>query len=180
MDAAKLRWRSGFTGQCRMMVLAGYVPRWMWPIQPFLGRTGREQKFPPQFGQTFSRMFSTQERQKVHSNAQIIALVDSGGSAVLQCSQVGLNSSMMGGVSIFRWSRSGDWILRPGTTHWIAVGINLVRASLESQRYLLDHRRGDPGQDRLGAHRRPHHRATCRLRGCRTVHHFLARLRLSA
>jgi hypothetical protein len=55
---------------------------------------GRAQKPPPQFGQTLSRTFSTQERQKVHSNVQIIATVESGGSAALQFSQVGLSSSM--------------------------------------------------------------------------------------
>jgi len=60
----------------------------------FFGRTGREQNPPPQFGQTLSRTFSTQERQKVHSNVQIIAFVDAGGSGALQFSQVGLSSSM--------------------------------------------------------------------------------------
>jgi len=34
------------------------------------------------------------ERQKVHSKVQIIAAVESGGSAALQFSQVGLSSSM--------------------------------------------------------------------------------------
>jgi len=55
---------------------------------------GREQKPPPQFGQTLPRMSSTQRRQKVHSNEQIIASVEFGGSGVLQFSQVGLSSSM--------------------------------------------------------------------------------------
>lgn len=55
---------------------------------------GREQKPPPQFGQTLARMFSTQGRQKVHSNEQIIASAESGGSGALQFSQVGLSSSM--------------------------------------------------------------------------------------
>jgi hypothetical protein len=54
----------------------------------------REQKPPPQFGQTFSRVFSTQERQNMHSNEQIIASVEFGGRAELQFSQLGLNSSM--------------------------------------------------------------------------------------
>jgi hypothetical protein len=60
----------------------------------FFGRTGRGQKPPPQFGQTLSRTFSTQERQKVHSNVQIIASVEFGGSAALQFSQAGLSSSI--------------------------------------------------------------------------------------
>src|SRR5438128_6492291 len=51
---------------------------------------GRGQKPPPQFGQTLCRMFSTQDRQKVHSNVHIIASVELGGSAMLQFSQVGL------------------------------------------------------------------------------------------
>jgi hypothetical protein len=55
---------------------------------------GRAQKPPPQFGQTLAKMFSTQGRQKVHSKVQIIASVESGGSATLQFSQVGLSSSM--------------------------------------------------------------------------------------
>src|SRR4029077_14439737 len=59
------------------------------------GRTGREQKPPPQFGQTFSRTLSTQVRQKVHSNVQIIASVQSGGKSLLQFSHVGLSSSIV-------------------------------------------------------------------------------------
>jgi hypothetical protein len=55
---------------------------------------GRAQKPPPQFGQTFSKMFSTQGRQNVHSNVQIIASVEFGGNAALQFSQVGRSSSM--------------------------------------------------------------------------------------
>jgi len=39
-------------------------------------------------------MFWTQSAQNVHSNVQIIALVDSGGSCLLQFSQVGLSSSI--------------------------------------------------------------------------------------
>jgi len=70
----------------------------------FFGRTGRKQKPPPQFGQTLCRTISTQERQKVHSNEQIIASVDSGRSGMLQFSQVGLNSSMV----VFRWWRVED------------------------------------------------------------------------
>jgi hypothetical protein len=40
--------------------------------------------------------FSTQGRQKVHSNVQIIASVESGGNAALHFSHVGLISSMAG------------------------------------------------------------------------------------
>src|SRR5262245_53798473 len=62
---------------------------------------GRGQKPPPQFGQTFSKKLSTQSRQKVHSNVQIIASVDSGGSAFLQFWQTGLSSSINESVQIF-------------------------------------------------------------------------------
>jgi hypothetical protein len=41
-------------------------------------------------------MLQTHERQKVHSNVQIIASVEHGGSGVLQFSQVGLSSSIGG------------------------------------------------------------------------------------
>jgi hypothetical protein len=41
---------------------------------------GLAQNPPPQFGHVFSRIFSTQERQNVHSNVQIMASVESGGS----------------------------------------------------------------------------------------------------
>jgi hypothetical protein len=41
-----------------------------------------------------NRMLSTQVRQNVHSKEQIMASVESGGSVVLQCSQVGRSSSM--------------------------------------------------------------------------------------
>jgi len=39
-------------------------------------------------------MFSTHERQKVHSKVQIIASAEFGGSAALQFSHVGLSWSM--------------------------------------------------------------------------------------
>jgi hypothetical protein len=58
------------------------------------GLIGRGENPPPQFEQTFRRTVSTQTRQKVHSKLQIMASIDSGGRARLQCSQVGLNSSM--------------------------------------------------------------------------------------
>lgn len=54
---------------------------------------GRAVKPPPQFWQTLASTVSTQERQNVHSNVQIIASVESGGNGLLQFSQVGLNSS---------------------------------------------------------------------------------------
>jgi len=56
---------------------------------------GRGANPPPQFGQTFWRMFSTHERQKVHSKEQIIASVEFGGRGVLQFSQLGLSSSIV-------------------------------------------------------------------------------------
>src|SRR5678816_1932856 len=59
-----------------------------------MGRTGRGQKPPPQFGQTLCSTFSTQRRQKVHSKVQIIASTEFGGSVVLQFSQTGLSSSI--------------------------------------------------------------------------------------
>jgi len=59
---------------------------------------------PPQFGQTFLRIFSTHERQKVHSKEQIIASVEFGGSGVLQFSQLGLSSS----ITIGHQSKSGS------------------------------------------------------------------------
>ena len=77
---------------------AGGVRAKMIAADPIVsGSNGPGTKFPPQFGHTYSRMFSTQERQKVHSKVQIIAFVESGGSAVLQFSRVGLSSSMKGG-----------------------------------------------------------------------------------
>ena len=58
------------------------------------GRIGRGAKFPPQFGQTLLSLFSTQSRQNVHSNVQIIASVADGGRSLSQHSQLGRNSSM--------------------------------------------------------------------------------------
>jgi len=58
------------------------------------GLIGRGEKLPPQFGQRPSNRVSTQSRQNVHSNEQIIASVECGGSRLLQCSQVGRSSSM--------------------------------------------------------------------------------------
>jgi hypothetical protein len=59
-----------------------------------VGRIGRGAKFPPQFGQTPLSLFSTQSRQNVHSNVQIIASVADGGRSLSQHSQLGRNSSM--------------------------------------------------------------------------------------
>ncbi len=55
---------------------------------------GCGEKPPPQFGQTLPSTSSTQGRQNVHSNVQIIASIKSGGGALLQFSQVGLSSSI--------------------------------------------------------------------------------------
>jgi hypothetical protein len=80
------------------------------PFQLFDGRFGRAAKPPPQFGQTLPNTASTQELQKVHSNVQIIASVDSGGSILLQFSHVGLSSSMDGWL-LDRSSWENDWVV---------------------------------------------------------------------
>ena len=84
----------GSTGRCLTRALGGYAARKLPPRQSLLGRTGLGAKPPPQFGHTFNNTFSTQARQKVHSNEQIIASVEFGASALLQCSQVALSSSI--------------------------------------------------------------------------------------
>jgi hypothetical protein len=76
----KMPWRTASTGLCVTVVV---------------GRTGRGAKPPPQLGQTFANTVSTQVAQKVHSKLQMRACVEAGGSAALQCSQVGLRSSMV-------------------------------------------------------------------------------------
>src|SRR4029453_10177467 len=48
---------------------------------------------PPQFGQTLPSTFSTQVAQKVHSNEQMRASSESGGSALPQFSQTGRSAS---------------------------------------------------------------------------------------
>lgn len=58
------------------------------------GRIGRGTRFPPQFGQTPPSLFSTQSRQKVHSNVHIIASLAEGGKSLSQHSQLGRNSSI--------------------------------------------------------------------------------------
>jgi hypothetical protein len=75
-------------------VLAGNAPRKLSPRQFVAGRLGRGQKPPPQFGQTFASTSSTQVVQKVHSKLQMRASIESGGNAALQCSQLGLSSSI--------------------------------------------------------------------------------------
>jgi hypothetical protein len=58
------------------------------------GRTGRDVKFPPQFGQTPPSLLSTHSRQNVHSNVQIIASAAAGGKSLSQHSQLGRSSSI--------------------------------------------------------------------------------------
>jgi hypothetical protein len=58
------------------------------------GRIGRGEKLPPQFGQTPLSRLSTQSRQNVHSNVQIIASVADGGRFLSQHSQLGRRASM--------------------------------------------------------------------------------------
>jgi hypothetical protein len=58
------------------------------------GRSGRATKLPPQFGQRPPSRLSTQSRQNVHSNEQIIASVADGGKSLLQHSQLGRSSSI--------------------------------------------------------------------------------------
>src|SRR6516164_8654373 len=82
------------TGLWRIFVLAGRKPTLLPFFQSVFGLIGRGEKPPPQFGQTFSKTVSAHSRQKVHSKEQIIASAESGGSDLLQFSQVGLNSSM--------------------------------------------------------------------------------------
>jgi hypothetical protein len=60
------------------------------------GRIGRRMSSPPQLGQRPPSTFSTQFRQKVHSNEQIIASRESGGRSLSQHSQLGLSKSMIG------------------------------------------------------------------------------------
>jgi hypothetical protein len=76
------------------------------PFQLFTGRTGRAENPPPQFAHTLFSTLSTHDLQKVHSKVQIIASVDSGGSALLQFSQVGLSSSMVSSAPVNEWGHS--------------------------------------------------------------------------
>jgi hypothetical protein len=74
---------------CRWGIGSGEVVA----LQFAAGRIGLGENPPPQFGQTFSSTCSTHALQNVHSKLHIIASPASGGSALLQCSQVGLSSS---------------------------------------------------------------------------------------
>ena len=94
MALAKVRCSIGSTGLCTTLVLAGCWVKQLPSFQLICGLTGLGVKPPPQFGQTLNKISSTQSRQKVHSKVQIMASVDSGGSDLLQCSQVGLSSSI--------------------------------------------------------------------------------------
>ncbi len=58
------------------------------------GRIGRWTKLPEQFGHTWFKTDSAQLKQKVHSNVQITASVDSGGKSLSQHSQLGLNANI--------------------------------------------------------------------------------------
>ena len=55
------------------------------------GRRGRATSSPAQFGQMPASTVSAQLVQKVHSNEQMRAAVESGGRSVLQHSQLGLS-----------------------------------------------------------------------------------------
>lgn len=59
------------------------------------GRIGRGSNPPPQFGQTFASIVSTQSAQKVHSKLQIRASVEDGGRSLSQHSQFGLRAKAM-------------------------------------------------------------------------------------
>src|SRR5262245_12757386 len=93
MAAANLAWDAGSTGLCLTFVLAGSLPRKLFPFQSFAGRIGLGTNPPPQFGQTLPRTRSTQAAQNVHSYEQMRASSESGGKGLLQFSQVGRNSS---------------------------------------------------------------------------------------
>ena len=84
----------GSTGRCFTRVLAGCPPRCHSPLQGCEGRSGRGQKPPPQLGHTLNSTRSTQRTQNVHSKLQMRASDESGGRALLQCSQVGRSSSI--------------------------------------------------------------------------------------
>lgn len=59
-----------------------------------LGRIGLGEKPPLQLGHTLFKIPLMQSLQKVHSNEQMHASVDSGGRSLSQYSQFGLSSSM--------------------------------------------------------------------------------------
>jgi len=112
------------TGLCTIWSLAGLFSR-QFPFFRFCeGRLGRCVNPPPQFGHTFSSTVSMQLRQKVHSYEQIIASVESAGNEVLQCSQVGLSSSMV--TPEFKKDVSGRYhrLLEAGT-HLAGIGSSI-------------------------------------------------------
>jgi hypothetical protein len=61
---------------------------------------GRFSKPPPQFGQVWFKRVSTQVLQNVHSKVQIMASVELKGNDLLQCSHVGLISSIFFALGI--------------------------------------------------------------------------------
>lgn len=65
-----------------------------------VGRIGLATKLPPQLGHFSRSTVATQVAQKVHSNEQIRASVDSGGSALSQHSQDGRSCNISFSLSI--------------------------------------------------------------------------------
>lgn len=60
------------------------------------GRLGRASSSPPQLGHWSASVLAAHDTQKVHSNEQMRASVDSGGKSLLQHSQLGRSSSIRG------------------------------------------------------------------------------------
>lgn len=92
--SANCVWAFGSTGLCLTLLLAGWTARKLSPFQFSTGLIGLGTNPPPQLEQTLPKSFSTQAAQNVHSNEQIRASNESGGRATLQCSHVGLSSSI--------------------------------------------------------------------------------------
>jgi hypothetical protein len=87
------------------------------------GRTGRGAKLPPQLGHTPLRRVSTQSRQKVHSNVQIIALVADGGKSTSQHSQLGRSSSIQKApLRTLRHTRSSRFRIQFNVMHLFGLG----------------------------------------------------------
>jgi hypothetical protein len=86
------------------------------------GRIGRATKLPPQFGQRPLSRLSTQSRQNVHSNEQIIASVPDGGKSLLQHSQLGRSSSISSLYSrhctLARSLIRREWTVPVGAADW--------------------------------------------------------------
>ena len=74
------------------------------------GRRGRGSSSPPQLGQVPFSVTSAQVAQKVHSNEQMRASVESGGRGLSQHSQLGRSWSMEGSVE----TRLGVFLYRAG------------------------------------------------------------------